>query len=305
MTPFVRHPAPGEPAREVLVEVGDSALSGLLAEPAGGEPRALLMAVHGAGMHAGYFHTATAPGLSLLELGSRLGFSVWAPDRPGIGASADLPDDRISLFPQASLLLDALDAFAADHPVGGGVVLVGHSYGLKVALAMAAEPRGSRLLGIDGAGSGIRFAAFDGDGKPVQPPTRRGERGPAWGPATIYPRGTFRRASLPLAPLPPVQLSESGRWPDDFRSFAGRIRIPVRLTFGEHEGYWSLDESHFDELRAVLAHVPSLAMEIEPHAGHNISLGWVARGYHLKVVAFAERCLLAGRVPDGRGRQAS
>lgn len=148
---FHRTPSPSASARELLVDSGGATLSGIVAEPAGA-PRALIVAVHGAGTHAGYFDATTAPGLSLLELGSSLGFTVWAPDRPGIGASADLPDEEVVLFPQAALLLDAIDAFTFEHGCGAGIFLVGHSYGLKVALTMAADQRGREVLGIDGSG---------------------------------------------------------------------------------------------------------------------------------------------------------
>jgi pimeloyl-ACP methyl ester carboxylesterase len=294
---FQRHPLPSGAATENLLEVGGTALSGLIAVPSGRrQPRALIVALHGAGMHAGYFHTTTAPGLSLLELGSQLGFTVWAPDRPGIGASADLPDHRITLFAQASLLLDAIDQFATSHPVGAGVFLVGHSYGLKVAWTMAAERRGPGLLGIDGAGSGARYA-FDwssrGDSRRTRAP---GDGGDSWGPTVLYPRGALSRVSLPLHPMPSAQAAEGSRWPDDLRSMAPRIRIPMRLTFGEFERLWPTDEAHFDELRTLLRDAPQLSIEIEPAVGHNVSLGWAARAYHLKVLAFAESCVLRRQV---------
>lgn len=271
------------------MEVGDTALSGIVAEP-DGEPRALVMAIHGAGMHAGYFDATAAPGLSLLDLGRRLGFTVWAPDRPGVGASADLPDDRIVLFPQAELLLNALDEFAMSHATGAGVLLVGHSYGLKVALTMAASERGRRLLGLDGAGSGIRYA-HPWEGGPGR--VEKGDRGVSWGPAALYPDATFRRGAVPLATMPKAQAAEGGRWPDDFRGFGERITIPVRFTWGEHERFWPTDPSHQAEVRAALPNVPSIGFAIEPGVGHNVSLGWVAPSYHLQVLAFAERCMVA------------
>src|SRR3954447_23367770 len=65
-------------AREFAVDVGGTSLSGLLAEPVGSsDVRALVVAIHGLGMHAGYFDATAHPGLSLLELGSQLGFTVW------------------------------------------------------------------------------------------------------------------------------------------------------------------------------------------------------------------------------------
>lgn len=299
MTEFERSPAAHPPAREIEVTANGVTLSGLLAEPAdGAEPRALVMAVHGAGMHGGYFHASAAPGLSLLELGSELGFSVWAPDRPGHGASADLPESSLGMFEQARIFHDAIEAFAADHPTGAGVFLMGHSYGLKVAFAMAAEQRGHALLGLDGAGSGIRYAfTFAQPGiERIEPETLPGDRGASWGPSDSYPKGTFSRKALPLHAAPAVQSSEGARWPDELRAMAGRIDIPIRLTFGEHDRLWMIDEAHFAELRAVLGHVPRLMIDSEPNAGHNVSLGWAARTYHLKALAFAEDCILSRRL---------
>jgi pimeloyl-ACP methyl ester carboxylesterase len=289
---FERAPSPSAPAREVLVDGGGGVtLSGLLAEPAG-VPRALIVAIHGAGMHAGYFDAMTAPGLSLLELGSSLGFMVWAPDRPGIGASADLPDERVVLFPQAALLLDAIDAFTSEHGCGAGVFLVGHSYGLKVALTMAADERGREVLGIDGSGSGIRFAlSFEGGSRTA--PLAEGDRGPAWGPTDVYPPSSFERGSLPFHEMPAAQVAESSRWADDLRGFGASITAPVRFTFGEHEGYWPTDQAHFDEIRAALPNVAEFSAHIERRVGHNVSLGYAARSYHLRAIAFAEQCLLA------------
>jgi pimeloyl-ACP methyl ester carboxylesterase len=288
---FQRTPSTSASVREVVVDGGGVTLSGLMAEPAGA-PRALIVAVHGAGMHAGYFDAMTAPGLSLLELGSSLGFMVWAPDRPGIGASADLPDERVVLFPQAALLLDAIDAFTSEHGCGAGVFLVGHSYGLKVALTMAADARGRDVLGIDGSGSGIRFAFSFEDGARTAP-VAEGDRGPAWGPANLYPPSTFERGRLPLHEMPSVQVAESKRWATDLRGFGANITAPVRLTFGQHEGYWPTDQSHVDELRAALPNAAEFSVHIEPRVGHNVSLGYAARSYHLRAIAFAEECLLA------------
>ena len=299
MTGFERSPSAHPPAREIEVTSNGVTLSGLLAEPADGtEPLALVVALHGAGMHAGYYHAGAAPGLSLLELGSELGYNVWAPDRPGHGASADLPNESVGLFDQARILHDAIEAFVADHPVGAGVFLMGHSYGLKVAFTMAAERRGHSLLGLDGAGSGIRYAfTFPQPGvERIAPETQPGDRGASWGPSTSYPKGTFSRKVLPLHSVPAIQAEEGARWPDDLRAMADRIDIPIRLTFGEHDRLWMTDEAHFAELRSLLGHVPRLVIDSEPDAGHNISLGWAARPYHLKALAFADDCILSRRL---------
>lgn len=295
---FERQPPTERIGREFALEVAATSLSGLLAEPSDPRlPRALIVAIHGAGMHAGYFNTATAPGLSLLELASQLGYVVWAPDRPGIGATADLPDERITLMGQAELLLDAIDQYRDTRPVGAGVLLVGHSYGLKVAWTMAAQPRGRRLLGIDGAASGVRYV-FDWarTKRGRVKPRPAGDRGDSWGPESLYPKGTFNRGALPLHPVPIVQAAESAHWPDDLRSMAERIRVPLRVTYGEHERLWPVDKPHLDELQRLFTNAPRVVIEVEPFAGHNLSLGWSARSYHLKLLAFAEACLVSDRL---------
>lgn len=292
MTAFTRRPPAHPPALEVVVETADTGLSGLLATPGDVPPKALVVAVHGSGMHAGYWHASAAPGLSLLEAGAARGFTVWAPDRPGHGASSGLPGTAVGLFDQARILLDGIDAFAAAHPVGGGVLLVGHSYGLKVAFTMAAETRGAALLGLDGSGSGLRYAFTPGTGVAAAEP---GDHGPSWGPGELYPPETFERRRLPLHRVPPSQSAEAPRWPDDFRAMAPRIRVPVRLTFGAHDRFWHTDEDHFSALRSLLTGVPSLEITVEPDAGHNLSLGWSAERYHGRVLDFAEACLRARR----------
>lgn len=286
---FRRRPDPGQGIVELGLEVSGTTLSGLLALPSGPDhPRGLIVAVHGANMHAGYFDARSAPGLSLLEIGSRLGYAVWAPDRPGIGASADLEDDRLRLFPQAELLMDAIDEYRRTRPTGAGVVLVGHSYGLKVAWAMAASGRGRDLLGVDGSGAGVRYA-FDWGTVPgghARRPDDMQRR--TWGPRSLYPQGTISRRTLPMHPMPGAQASEGGRWPEEVRRLAPRITVPIRVTFAEHEGLWPVDSPSLEEVRSAFPNAPRVHVEIEPNAGHNISLGWAAHSYHLKVLAFAE-----------------
>ena len=290
---FNRLPAPTGNVREAPVTsqsaTGEIVLSGLAASAAS-PPRGLIVALHGSGMHAGYYHAPVDPSLSLLELAATVGFDVWAPDRPGSGASAHL--GFVPLAEQATMLLDAIDAYTDGRDVGAGVVLVAHSYGLKVALTMAATERGARLLGLDGAGTGSEYTEFPP--RRVEPEERaRGHRGPAWGPEVLYPAGTFARGGLPLDPTPIGDRRSEGRaWPQMLAEIGPRITIPVRLTFAEHEGFWRTDAGSMSLLRRHLRNAVPLTIEAEPGAGHNTSLGLAARAYHLKVVAFAESCVL-------------
>src|SRR5690349_20787106 len=110
--------------RDVVVDAGGARLSGLLADPRSGSPRATVAAVHGAGMRAGYFHGQARPGLPLLTLGASLGFTVLALDRPGYGMSGDRFPRGLRLAEQATCLQAALDAFGATHRVGAGYFLL-------------------------------------------------------------------------------------------------------------------------------------------------------------------------------------
>ncbi|MGE0877177.1 MAG: alpha/beta hydrolase [Acidimicrobiia bacterium] len=274
-------------------------LSALAAFPANGAPpKAVVWALHGAGMHAGYWHATADPDLSLLTLGATLGFTVVAIDRPGHGASTDWPDDWLTRERQAEALHAARDTFAATHETGTGFFVIAHSYGMRVAFTMAAHPRGRELIGLDGSGSGLRFANAEhmpAPGTPVAERRHNAQRNP-WGPRHLYPRTVFSRKALPLAPMPAAQSAETWSWPDTLPKLAADIEIPVRLTYGEHETFYLIDDEHLDEIRALFVKSPRVVVERQPYTGHNISLSNVARVYHLKALAFAEECIVAARL---------
>ncbi|MGW2827437.1 alpha/beta hydrolase family protein [Streptomyces sp. NPDC001443] len=272
--------------RPLLLQVGALTLSGLLAEPTGGLPRATVVAVHGGGMRAGYFDGQAHPDLSLLALGARLGFTVLALDRPGYGQSATQVPDGLTLDEQSSVLSGALEVFARRYAVGRGFLLLAHSYGGKLALVTVADTPG--LLALDASGVGHRF----GVGPAGRPRLRRHmdwERN--WGPVGLYPEGTFRASEALVAPIPVREASEVELWPEMFEELAPRIDVPLRLTFAEHEEWWLHGEADIADLVSRLAGAPLVRVERQPRAGHNISLGLAARSYHLRALAFFEECL--------------
>ena len=273
--------------RPVTVSVDGVTLSGLLAEPES-TPRALIVALHGHGMTARYFAGPADPELSFLEVAAALGFLVWAPDRIGYGASAGADPALFAMFRQADILNAAIARFAEDHAVGAGCFLLGHSFGLKLALAMAASQRGPAFLGIDGSGSGLMYTFEPGVTRPESQP---GDVNPSWGPRHLYPSSTFVRGVLPVAPSAAAPMQEAARWPDDLCRFGDRVRLPVRFTFADHERLWVVGEEHFAALRAVLVRSSRVDIAIQRGAGHNISLSKAGRAYHLKALAFAEECI--------------
>jgi pimeloyl-ACP methyl ester carboxylesterase len=274
--------------REITVDAGGVLLSGLLSEPVGGPPRAVVVAVHGGGMRAGYFDGRTDPGQSLLTLGAGLGFTVLAVDRPGYGLSAPRFPEGQSLTGQAATLHAALAGFAAGHDTGAGFFVVAHSYGGKVALTAAAQDEHAILLGLDISGCGHRYAMGTG-GLPAT-------RGLAhwrldWGALGLYPPNTFAASRALTAPMPRREWEDARAWPRMLPAVAARVRTPVRLTFAEHERWWRHDEEAVADLTGMLSGT-RVVVDRQPGAGHNISLGWAARSYHLRALGFLEECLL-------------
>ncbi|WP_409239854.1 alpha/beta hydrolase [Streptomyces sp. PA5.6] len=277
--------------RSVVLDAGGLALSALLCEPAG-PPRALVVAVHGGGMRAGYFHGRARPELSLLRLGARLGCTVLAVDRPGYGRSAAALPDGLPLAEQTPLLRAALADFAGRHPVGAGHFVLAHSFGGKLALALAAHAGdGDGLLGVDISGCGRHYApGAEEEVRHRRPAARRRH----WGPLRLYPPGTFRQSAGTVAPMPVREAAELAGWPGLFDRLAPRVRVPVRFTFAEHELWWRRQEPDLAALAAAFTAAPRVLLEHQPGAGHNISLGWAARAYHLRALAFLEECLPPG-----------
>ncbi|MGW0394719.1 alpha/beta hydrolase [Streptomyces sp. NPDC003042] len=282
---------PGAPeVRAITLDAGGIPISALLAEPRSLPPRAVVVAVHGGGMSAGYFDSRARPGLSLLELGAALGYTVLSVDRPGYGLSATHLPQGQCVADQAATLHAALADFAACRPTGGGFFLVAHSNGGKLALAAAAVARdGDRLLGLDISGLGNRLAVA-----PHQLPGRdgHGDWRRHWGALRLYPPDAFRLGRALVSPVPAGEAREGPQWPELYPDIAARVRVPVRFTFAEQEQWWHFDEDAVAALTRPLA-APTVRVERLPDAGHNISLGWAARTYHLRALGFLEERLLA------------
>ncbi|MFJ9409719.1 alpha/beta hydrolase [Streptomyces sp. NPDC101393] len=294
--------------RHITLDGAGITLSALLSEPEEGPPRAVVVAVHGGGMSAGYFDGQAHPDLSLLVLGARLGYTVLAVDRPGYGRSAaQLPEGQ-TLAEQSATLRAALTDFAASYRTGAGLFLLAHSYGGKLVMVAAADAPPPSLLGLDVSGCGHRYAVepsdvaahlrpsdTDGGAAAASPLSQSSERMRYWGPLHLYPPGTFRSVGPMVSAVPVREPAEAARWPQLVGALLPRIQVPVRLTFAEHEAWWRHDDASLADLATQLSGTSRVVIDRQPLAGHNISLGWAARSYHLRALAFLEDCLAAGR----------
>ncbi|MVU81328.1 alpha/beta fold hydrolase [Nocardia sp. ET3-3] len=288
MTELDSPPLPRTPphVRSITIDAGDVDLSGLIAVPDRRPARALIVAIHGAGMRAGYFDGRAHPDVSLLSLGAHHGFVVAAIDRPGYGISASSLPHGQSLIDQATALAAALNDLTARFDSGAGILLHAHSFGAKLALVTAAHHRRDDLLGVDISGCGHRYAQL------LEPLTDlRHLRARNWGPLTSYPPGTFESARALVAPVPFREIHEISSWERVFPAVAQQISVPVRFTFAEHEPWWRHDPKTLADLCDHLPNSPFVAIDHQRGAGHNVSLGYSARTYHLRSLAFAEECM--------------
>jgi prepilin-type processing-associated H-X9-DG protein len=284
--PYHRRNSPG--VRPVTIDADGISLSGLMSGPDQEAPRAVIVALHGGGMNAGYFDGQAHPDVSLLALGARLGYTVLALDRPGYGASAACLPAGQRLTVQAAAVRCAVQAFRARHAPGTDTFLLAHSFGAKAAFAAAADWDTPDLLGMDVSGCGRRLAVGTG----LVGSDREGSlRLLNWGPLGLYPPQTFRASQQVVAPMPAREVSTVAGWMRLSAAILPRVRVPVRLTFAEHEAWWNHGEDDLADLTALLSAAPRIVIDRLPQAGHNISLGWAARAYHLKALAFFEECL--------------
>lgn len=283
---------------ETVLAIGDARIFGLRARPA--RPRATVIALHGGGYDANYWHHPGVPGNSLLACGAALGFDVLALDRPGNARSRESAPDGASLADQIDMLYALIEReVPADLPV----FLIGHSLGGITALKMAADPRAARLSGVETQGVPIRFdeagmamlrdgvAALRAAGATFGPvPPRAQLEAMFYGPAGRYdPKVVARDDAGHGAPV--IEVEEVITWIGQMDAILPRIAIPLHWTFARHEASSLFDGESQPRLARLLAGNPLARFAVQEDAAHNISLHHVGRAYHLKVLAFFEEVL--------------
>jgi pimeloyl-ACP methyl ester carboxylesterase len=259
------------------------------------DPRAVIVALHGGSTTAAYFDCPGHPRLSLLRLAPRLGYSVLALDRPGYGASNPNAKSLTDLGQIVDLIYAAVDRHLESVPRGAGLFLMAHSAGCPHAVRVAADERGRELLGLELSGTGNEHhpagaAVLDTGRHRADPDAIRRL---LWQPARLYPPDMVGGASI-AAPTPAHEGRSVRNWPGrDFPETAARVRIPVHFTAAEYERVWRHDAPALAEIESLFSAAPRVRAEEFPDSGHNLSLGHTATAYHLRVLAFAEECVVA------------
>lgn len=279
--------------RPRVVMVDGIPMSGLMAEAE--QPRAVIVALHGGASTAAYFDCPGHPRLSLLRLGAQLGFTVIALDRPGYGSSAPYPDALERPEQRVALVYGVVDAMLGERDRGAGLFVIAHSNGCELALRMAADSRGAELLGVELAGTGLRYQDEASEVLREAGPARRppGLRQLLWEPAELYPAEVLTGITNSSTGAP-YEAAMVRDWPArDFPAVAAHVRVPVRFSHAEHERVWCSDAEALAQIADMFTAAPRFVTAEQTAAGHNLSLGVTAAAYHLKVLSFVEECVVS------------
>lgn len=238
-----------------------------------------------------------------MDLGAQLGFNVLALDRPGYGLSANIDPARPGLQSQVEILFDAVDTWSVENEFAGPWFVVGHSVGGIVALLMAAQERSEKLSGVDVLGVPFRYSASDAGEAINSLPTATTTIPPIpgdtrkwmlFGPDDTYDPQAFEYDATLARPMPVNEYRESLAIPSAWPAILQTIKLPVQFTLAEFE---TMQVTGWDVLNEVREHLRSsrgARVELQYHSGHNASMHHIARGYHLRAIAFFEECLALG-----------
>jgi len=282
-----------------LVRTRDIALSGLTVKPAG-EPKGLILALHGGSYSAGYWNYSDDRGSSLMALAASLGFAVLAVDRPGYGASQDFDPARLGLAAQVEYLFDAIDAWSGENDFHGPAFVIGHSIGGILTLLMAAHARSSRLSGVDTLGVPFRFPdtaagaevnSWAMVGTHVPFPDEAARKWLLFGPDSTYDAAAFAYDSTLPRPMPVAEYRDALAMPAAWADVLPRIRVPVQFTLAEFEVMQATGWDTLREVEALLSNSANAAVRLQLASGHNASDHRIARAYHLRAIAFFEESL--------------
>jgi pimeloyl-ACP methyl ester carboxylesterase len=265
------------------------------AEAQATEPRAVVVALHGGGTTSAYFDCPGRPRLSLLRIGAALGFTVVALDRPGYGSSAGYPEAMERPGQRVDLAYEAVDGLLQGAPRGAGMFLFAHSLGCELALRMAADARAADLLGISMAGTGRRHDATARTilTAPDHREIREGLRTHLWQPARLYPPEMVGGDAISSGGAPYEAVVVKTWAKQEFPALAAQVRAPVQFIAGDHENVWESTPAARNDIADMFTASSRVVVALQSESGHNLSLGFTAAAYHLKVLSFVEECVVA------------
>ena len=266
---------------------------GLGSQP--GDAAPLVIALHGGSYTSRYFDV---PGFSFIERASLAGVPVIAPDRPGYGASQPLPAAKATIKGNADFLRTAIGAAWSEHGASThGIVLVGHSIGGAIALAVASEACEWPLLGVAVSGVGLRPPSHSRDAWSSLPDTPFLEFPSAMKDQTVFGRPGSFDERMPMAshvadaPVPRAEFFDIiTTWPDEARDIVAQVKVPVHYRQAEFDHLWVVDQANVDEFAAACSASPYVDAKMVPMTGHCMDFHRVGAALHFQQIGFALQC---------------
>ncbi len=284
-------------SQSISIDAGTMKLSGRFLPATNGDPRALLVAVHGGTYTSKYFDT---PSSSLLDFCAALGYSILALDRPGYGAATSVPVDQLSFEGQIPVLRQALEVIWHDYgQQSAGMFLIGHSIGGMISLLLATERPHEHLLGMNMTGAGAlyneqtkaAFASLVSDAPTVMMDIAIKVMA-MYGPAWSYPEEQAQYDPERDVPTAAIELAEAQTWGARLPQIAAQTRIPVQFMVPEYDHIWRGEPEALSHVAEMFSATPFVDVGIQRMAGHSVELHTLARAFYMKILSFVEECIV-------------
>ncbi|MEO6891710.1 MAG: alpha/beta fold hydrolase [Ktedonobacteraceae bacterium] len=284
-------------SQPVSIDAGTMKLSGRFLPATNGQPRALLVAIHGGTYTSKYFDT---PSSSLLDFCASSGYSILALDRPGYGTATSVPVDQLSFEGQIPVLQQALEVIWHDYgQQSAGMFLIGHSIGGMISLLLATEKPHERLIGMNMTGAGAlyneqtkaAFASLVSDAPTVMMDIAikiRAMYGPAWS----YPEEQAQYDPERDVPTAAIELAEAQTWGARLPQIAAKVRVPVQFMVPEYDHIWRGELEALSHVAEMFSAAPFVDVGIQRMAGHSVELHTLARAFYMKILSFVEECIV-------------
>ena len=255
----------------------------------------LIVALHGGSYTSAYFDV---PGFSLLDRAAARNVPIVALDRPCYGDTEPLDPGTETILNSAARL-DAIIGELAGQLLGQGraIVLVGHSIGAAIALAVAARQPSWPLTGVAVSGMCLDSPPEAGTAWAALPEITMVELPGTLKDAVMFgPEDTFDSTMPGLshaadAPVPRAELIDivTG-WPALADSVLGEVRVPVHYRLGEFDRLWLSDADQVARFAAKLSAAPRVDAALMRGVGHCIDFHRGGMEFQAEQIDFALAC---------------
>ncbi|SER82248.1 alpha/beta hydrolase [Psychrobacillus sp. OK032] len=287
---------------------GDEMITGLYAPSADLQPKALIVAIHGGSFSSKYYYLESTATNSLLKLGSDMGYSVIAIDRPGyraVGEKGLAFDTQLPILQK--VISRAYEKYGED---SAGVFLVGHSIGAMISILLAAEKKVVPLLGMDVSGAGLAFHSVAKEvikksishGRlNIDPKVKLSLH---WGPDWTFSQDVLKECLDTFhTKSPEIEAVDALSWEKRVLIEGPRVTVPVQFTIGEYDGIWDGNTRVMERVHGIFSSSPFVAVNLQRFTAHNIHLQKVNRAFNLRTLAFLDECILYhSSAPDNYGK---